>query len=328
MNAVTALQKPGRQPGIDAARFGVASLVVLLHAFASVPSTAANLGLPVWIVMACRCAVPFYFIASGYFLAPDRQSPADLVRKPLQRLLPVFLFWMIAYYLFFKVDPIRTWQLKPRDLISGGPAFHLWFLPSLGFGLAVVGLGVRVLGIRLTGLFCLAFGAYSIAYGSYHDVLGLGGEPKQGRIVIAPAFVFVGYGLSRLNLALKPAVAALLIMIANALYVAEEMLIQHWTGAPRLFSHDFTIAMFLTGSALFLFARSLAGGPLVTRAAKLGRISLGIYAAHMMTMWPLSQMIGAETLWQNAVVAALTFSLTTMLVLFVGKMPFMTRFVG
>src|SRR5579871_5387502 len=91
---VAAVRGAARNQGVDAFRYLLAYLVVLLH---SLPGNAvtADAVWPFWLSSICRAAVPFFFVASGYFLKPAPGLAAVL--KPLKRLLPVYAFWFAIY---------------------------------------------------------------------------------------------------------------------------------------------------------------------------------------------------------------------------------------
>jgi surface polysaccharide O-acyltransferase-like enzyme len=42
------------------------------------------------VKIACRVAVPFFFITSGYFMKTGSKLDIEIVLKPLRRLLPIY----------------------------------------------------------------------------------------------------------------------------------------------------------------------------------------------------------------------------------------------
>lgn len=317
--------KSYRRLGIDAFKYVLIFLVVLIHATPGGDIDSPNWA--VWFRMARRSAVPFFFIVGGYFLLPERGSALTPALKPLLRLLPVYIFWLILYILYSIAYASINRHLNPVETVAGGAAFHLWFLPALTFGLAMVGMGVRIAGVRITGLACLMLCVFGLAGSSYHDVLGLAGAARRGGVLIAPAFVFLGFCLSRIDLTVKPATAVVLVLVANALMIGEEFLIKHASGAAQLRSHAFVLSTFFIGASVFLLSKAIVAGPLVARLATLGRTSLGVYALHVMLLWPLLRLIGCANPLQTSMVAMLTFLLSTLLILRLDRIPALSRFV-
>ncbi|RYE94595.1 MAG: hypothetical protein EOO77_43990 [Oxalobacteraceae bacterium] len=90
--------RPSRDGGIDAFRYAMALLVIGLHIL---PPVAVGpdrpLGLPGWAVavdVLSRCAVPFFFITSGYYFRPDRGVWSNLQRTVV-RIAPIYIVWYV-----------------------------------------------------------------------------------------------------------------------------------------------------------------------------------------------------------------------------------------
>lgn len=317
-----------RNLGIDAGRYALGFLVVLVHALSG-NGKIENLLLTNIIKIACRAAVPFFFIASGSFCERSSSFSAQLVLKPLRRLMPIYVFWMFAYFLFLQIVPVPSvsWSFGLRDLLSGGAAFHLWFLPALGFALALVATGLKLFGTRITGLLCCGLALFSLADGAYHNVLHLAGSPKRGGLLVAPMFVYIGAMLARRAVMLRWPLLAVLVAFAYVLLVGEELMIASWAGAPALESHSFTFCTFLLGTAVFLLLRALPESKVVRGVASLGQISLAVYATHLFFLWLLLPIIGNDSVLSAVLVAAITFGSATTLSLLLRRIPIMQKFV-
>ena len=87
----------------------------------------------------------FAMVAGAVLLArPIEQAPGRFIGARWSRIMPALAFWSTFYFLW------RLWQGSPitlavlaRDLWSGQPYFHLWFL------FAIAGLYVLMPGVRL-----------------------------------------------------------------------------------------------------------------------------------------------------------------------------------
>jgi surface polysaccharide O-acyltransferase-like enzyme len=317
------LARPPRNTAIDAMRYVLAFVVVLLH---SLPS-AQQAEYPSWAAFMsifCRVSVPFFFITSGYFLKPGGRLELSVVFKPLQRLLPIYLFWMLAYFVFLQLVPIQHWSFSPRDLISGGTAFHLWFLPALGFALVLVSGGIGLIGMRATGALCLALAIFGIFRGSYHDALHLSGTAQRGGLFIAPLFVYLGVLVKTQNWSLgRWAVPA--ILVSYLLLILEEWLIYRLSDAPTFSSHDFDVATYLVGLSCFLAIRQIPASAVIDRIAWFGPLSLSVYAGHVAFLWMLAPLIGNDAVWRVTLLAVFCFGLATLLSLALMRVPGLRR---
>lgn len=126
---------------IDIAKFVMAILVMTIHISpglcGSVNDFISN-GL-------ARVAVPFFFIASGFFFFRkiDSTKLSNLL-KTLKRIFLLFLGWTVVYgiYVFFTTfvhqeQPFLQGFYFLRRHIFLNPYAHLWFLPALMIGMSL-----------------------------------------------------------------------------------------------------------------------------------------------------------------------------------------------
>lgn len=307
-----------RHAGIEAARLVLCLAVVLLHALPDLTRPAA-----IAVAAACRMAVPFFFIAAGAFLRVPARWTSQILTRPA-RVLALYGVWFVLYIFFFRVHG-PGWRPHPTDLLTGGAAFHLWFLPALAVSLMMVASGLALGLPRRTLAAAVLLAAASLAFGSYHQALGL---PllRGTRSLAAPLFVMIGVLLSRRTLRLGLAGALGLLMLAYGLELGEEWLIARLSAAPPT-SHDIILSTYLLGIAAFLVARALPPLPAVRWVAKGGRVSLGVYAAHLAILLLLSPRIGGSGLVPAFAAAAATFVVATLGCLLVGQAPLAWRLV-
>ena len=118
----------GRLGVLDQARIVAAVGVIWIHTPETEPLQATT--------VLARFVVPFFACAAGYFGAttPRLTLGTDLLRRSRQLYLK-FLAWSLVYLtarwlagaLIAKVNDFRLQPLV--DLLTGGPAYQLWFLP-------------------------------------------------------------------------------------------------------------------------------------------------------------------------------------------------------
>ncbi|MDN3563933.1 acyltransferase family protein [Paeniroseomonas aquatica] len=317
------VDKTPRQPGVDTARYGMAFLVVLLHALAMGRPPSVGTAL---ILNLCHAAVPFFFIAAGYFLPPDPAKGLSKLPKQLARLITIHLSWTAIYILFFQTIFPYDLSFQIRSLLFGGAAFHLWFLPALGAALTFVVLGRAWVGSRLTGAACFALGIVSIANGAYHDVLGLPGEGSRGGLLVAPMFVYSGTLISKFSIRHGWQSCVGFVAVAYAVLVGEEALITWLSGSGVLGSHDFVFSTLMYGAAVFMLARALPETETIRKFAFLGGLSLNIYLVHILFLWPLLKFYDVSQLWMTLLIAAVTFGLSTAFSVLLVRIPFLRYF--
>ncbi|MBQ9406331.1 MAG: acyltransferase [Desulfovibrio sp.] len=209
------MPEKGQYPGLDAMKFLMAGMVVLLHTSpvfdAPLPNLLVREGL-------ARVAVPFFFIASGYLLF-GRMSAGEVdlgrVRRYVLRIMRVYAVWVIIYLPFIL-------QIYGRDIeIYGGLAgwvwyffmpgyMHLWFLAALVLAIMLLaalrrkGWGFRrilLLGfcLYLPALWgCAYYGAFAAMFPQFlHDealmksLYILFGNPRNG---LTMGFFYVSLG--------------------------------------------------------------------------------------------------------------------------------------
>src|SRR3954467_7636131 len=93
-------EKVRRNFGFDALRIFAAAAVVLLHSTTGPDATHVSSRLAA-VRIACRFAVPFFFIAAGYFQRDVTRFEFATIARPIKRLLPLYIFWTVIYDLVF-----------------------------------------------------------------------------------------------------------------------------------------------------------------------------------------------------------------------------------
>ncbi|WP_157219938.1 acyltransferase [Flavisphingomonas formosensis] len=280
-----------RLSGIDAVRAAMAFLVIVLHAIQFGDEDRLHMTLQIFS-LPLRAAVPFFFIASGFFIKQrDRLTP-DIVVQPMIRLLPIYVFWVAVYYVAAALIPGHASAFHLRDIVMGGPAFHLWFLPALGISMVLVAVGLPVVRWRVTGIVCALIAAVGLARGSYHDVLHLHGSASRGGIMVAPLFVYLGAAIRARSLTLSSLVSLGGIAASLLALYCEEV----WIGAQThadFSSHDFALMTYPLGIFCFFLALSLPNSGIVEKIATLGKYSLGVYTSHLLFLWIAFAISGA-----------------------------------
>ena len=259
-----------------------------------------------------RFAVPVFFILSAYFWKPDElQHPFRLVARVAHRVGVPFLCWVlitIAWRAVFK--PGATLDLSPGGIAmilwTGGPAFHLWFLPALIVGTAITATAGRYLGWRATLIITLVLFVIGTGLGSYARALLDQGFPfwvDRNGVFFAPVFLVAGVLLRRHRdtVVRQPVWAvALAVMVFAAGQVAEG----YFVVSRYPLGHDYSLSTLGYGISVgILFMCTDLRGSVWSA---LGRATFTAYLVHLLVLTTLadSLKLGANSL----LLIALTFA--------------------
>lgn len=259
-----------------------------------------------------RFAVPVFFILSAYFWkAEELDHPIQLVVRVSRRVGIPFVAWVlitIAWKFVFKPSELPDFSPGGIAMIlwTGGPAFHLWFLPALIVGTAITATAGRYLGWPVTLVLTLVLFAFGMMLGAYGPILLQRTFPAwifRTGVLFAPVFLAAGVLLRRH----RDTVARLplwLIAAATALFavtqIAEGLVV--FPGYPM--GHDYSLSTLGYGLAvIMLFMRLDLRG---AWWAVLGRATFAAYLIHVLVIaiYVDSFHFGANSL----LVIALTFT--------------------
>ena len=105
---------------------------------------------------ASRFSVPVFFLMAGWFWKDSHlEDPSAASKRLLRRVGVPYVFWFVVYAALdtsaalYPPSPsagLVSYVLSP---LSGGPGFHLWFLPALFVGTTLSLFGLHLLGTRL-----------------------------------------------------------------------------------------------------------------------------------------------------------------------------------
>lgn len=258
-----------------------------------------------------RFAVPVFFIVSAYFWKPaELEQPLQLIGRVARRVGLPFIAWVLITFAWNAVfNPGRGLDLSPGGIAlilwTGGPAFHLWFLPALIVGTAIVALAGHYLGWRATTGLALVLFVLGTMIGSYIPAfLDRGFEfwVDRNGVLFAPVFLVAGVLMRRHrdDLMRVPVWLVGIAVVAFGLgQLAEGFFI-----VPRYpMGHDYSLSTLGYGLAVaLLFMRLEIRGALWS---VLGRATFTAYLGHVLV---IATLVNAFKLGdQSLLVIALTF---------------------
>jgi len=275
-----------REVGADALRIACFVGIVLIHT----NSHGGFTGYPAAGFLAdelSRFAVPSFFIVSGYFWKPEAIGFPQLPLRVARRVLPPFAVWFAIYTVLGTIGFMGAEyaQRTPLQLVtalwSGGAGYHLWFLPALIVGAAIVSVAggpksrsgfAVVLGLYLTGVL---LGTYLPA------LLGLSFPAALYRngIFFAPLFLLVGTTL-RAGSARGVATSWLVLaaIAGTALHLAEGW----WVARSFPEGHDYSIGTAVAAIAIAALATRWRGN--VGWISTLGEATFGAFLVHALVL--------------------------------------------
>jgi len=331
-----------RLDGVDAARALAIVGVVHLHLgpFRGPAWAGTTAGLASGLAsLVARVAVPFFFVAAGYFFARKvgrGACPMATFRAQALRLLKLYVAWSALYVLAAAslravnrhslaagLDAVRErvgWAAeRPVTFLLQGPQEHLWFLPALVLGSLALAAGLAA-GWSAARVAAVGGALYAVALlaGSYAATpvgFSLGFHPRNGPFV---SVLFVALGAVLASRPVARSTAALLLGAGLGLALAEALALRAAVGLD-LSAHDALLGLVLAGPGLFLVARAADGAP--AGLARAGALTLGVYAAHPLVAMPLERARPALGAAGELLVPAIVYAVTLVLAQAAARAP-------
>ncbi|WP_198038944.1 acyltransferase [Skermanella stibiiresistens] len=276
----------GRLLGIDTVRYAAFVAVVLIHTVGSDSVNEYGVNAGAVLGQMSRFAVPFFFIASGYFLAQREQKAVIALINVMKRIVPVFLFWLLFYVSITDGGIARLLNVRflLSCLVSGGPGYHLWFLPSLSLSAAML---ILLRGRGWFTIFSIAIIFYvtGLTLGSYKEILQIGFDfpfntrngPFHGFL-----FILVGYWIAKAKPVYPVWAAVSLCVLGMLLHLSEAFFLDFAHFRPFA-ANDFLLGTVPFGIGTFLLSLKLPSDiPAIRKLSDLGTYSLGLYGIHLL----------------------------------------------
>ncbi|MGF1682967.1 acyltransferase [Photobacterium minamisatsumaniensis] len=246
-----------------------------------------------------RFAVPFFFILAGYFIMPKlSESALSTLKRYSLPLLKVWLAWSVIYLAlpfnlskFFAEGYIAErsgyWGFlasNPLNTLFEGGIVHLWYIPGLLSGLAIIALCCEFKQEKLIFPIAIALYLYGLMAGSYQPIFGLEAPifTRNGPF-LSTLMVAVGFMARKHNYQLPFTIAALLAVGGMGLHLLEALfLLKQHDVAFNI--NDFLLGTPLWAAGIFFMLASRPEFGRSTQALKLGKDILGIYLVHLLVI--------------------------------------------
>ena len=198
-------------PGVNCFKLAAALFVIMIHT-SPLTSFSAEADFVLTRIIA-RTAVPFFFMVTGFFVLPKALGDTARGLRYLRRIGLIYLASVLLYF------PVNLYAGHFRGVSAGGflkmllidgTFYHLWYLPALLLGFALVWAGLKalpwkaVLGISvflyLLGLPGDSYYGFlkdgSVLRQLYDGFFHISSYTRNG-LFYAPVFLALGYAVSR-----------------------------------------------------------------------------------------------------------------------------------
>jgi surface polysaccharide O-acyltransferase-like enzyme len=323
-----------RLVGPDALRLIAIFAVVCIHAFDYPGVDHSPTGDAVLVVS--RFAVPFFFIASGFFMGRSAfQGTAAQAARIALRLSVIWLFWITVYLAISYArtgEILQFWHARTllTLVVQGYSAYHLWFIPSLMMSSVCVLMAKRLFGwtVCLVLAICsYAVGFALINYLRFPDPYTHHTIASAERTAFGFALVMGGYWLSAVRRLPGLQVSIWILLFGLCGQFIEVYLGHAITEKPVAeLEFVFSTAVFAAGAFLVALQLDLHSMPLALRLSS--RYVLGIYCVHLLFIKIIMTYAHVQsTTFTLAVIAVLSFTLSAATAVAIGFIKPLRRLV-
>jgi surface polysaccharide O-acyltransferase-like enzyme len=292
------------------------------------PTTPLTKGIELATSIVLRFAMPFFFLASGYFtggrIAREPENALRLAWKATKRLLLIFVVWSLVYAIEAPETALQLAREHPLTLLFEGTRIHLWFLVSITLTIWLFALWP----LDKKGHSFLVFGGLvfilGLLGGSYFYTpigLNLHFDTRDG-IFFSTLFFAVGVLTSLKPPKVSAGMAWGIFLVGLALFCLEAYVLwANWKILP--IRHDYLLSSIPYGIGAFLIALTpKKETQLDARLAPYAQYVLGIYVSHLLVL-DLLKPLGAlmnPILWAF-LLPALIFAIALTGVYLLSKTP-------
>ena len=198
-------------PGVNCFKLAAALFVIMIHT-SPLTSFSAEADFVLTRILA-RTAVPFFFMVTGFFVLP--KALGDTARG-LHYLRRIGLIYLASVLLYFPVN-LYAGHFRGvgvggflKMLLIDGTFYHLWYLPALLLGSALVWAGLKILPLKAVLGISVFLYLLGLPGDSYYGFLKDGSVLRQlydgffhissytrNGLFYAPVFLALGYAVSR-----------------------------------------------------------------------------------------------------------------------------------
>lgn len=338
---VTSPRRPPRLSSVDFFRVCAIFAVVCIH---TTPPENQSLPWEKWFNELCRFAVPYFFIAAGYFFSlatSDGKPIVQVFSRYAQRIVLLFLGWALFYavvppfvggqnypYPARLVEHLQDMIRFPHSFVLTGNIYHLWFLSALLQGIAIVAFFQWLKRPRLGLAFAITLLLFALLTGAYRETpvgIPLPLNTRSG-LFFSTFFVAVGAMLARRTKPIPLGAALTIFFVGLILHLAEIWFLSRAGAQPvGSFQLVFGTVPFAVGLMLIALARPGLRG---FGIHALGRYTLGIFVLHVYVIEVIKALPWLSALTEHSIAFSLVvFTVTSTIVVTMGRFEWLKSFV-
>lgn len=329
-------------------------MIVMLHVCAPVRDQWEVMVTANWFVGAIldslgRAGVPLFVMISGALLLPRKEEWSVFYKKRFSRILLPMFFWSVVFALFWQWQ----WQLKEEvtivqllvNIFSGPAYYHLWYFYML-LGLYIAAPFLQVLVQNLTKkrlefllliwilfrfLLPTIFAQVSVWFNFY---IGLGIQFNFPDLYIG--YFILGYYLHLYGIPIKLRNQGLWFFLITVLQASASALVYYKTGSYKDFMVLPSAITVLVQAILFYsWMQNLKSSTTKRWMTLISTASFGIYLIHPLIIELFHMGIGnyhidakiSDTIFSIPLTWISTFSVSTLIILILMRIPYLKRLV-
>ncbi|MGF1725016.1 acyltransferase [Photobacterium nomapromontoriensis] len=245
-----------------------------------------------------RFAVPLFFILAGYFIMPKLKiAPSVTFRCYSLPLLKIWLIWSVIYLLLpfnaeivftqgYLAERVGYWQYllqHPLNSLFEGGLVHLWYIPALLCGLAILAVCCHYKQEKWLLLVGSVLYIYGLMAGSYAPIYDLPAPifTRNGPF-LSTLMLSIGFIIHQNKLRVSSPIAASIAVIGMMLHLGEAFFLTRYDLPFN--GHDFLMGTLLWATGIFLLLANKPDFGRSTFTFAISQNTLGIYLCHMMIL--------------------------------------------
>ena len=292
--------------GIDIGKLIAAVLIVLLHAIENTNWYSCEVKF-----VLTRCAVPFFFITSGFFFCEGLKKSVDkkLYFKQYERkLIIIYTLWALIIYLPFEVKTYITKYagdsvfkivaIMLRKLFIVGPGPY-WYLMAMMLAAAIIYwcsskkesylICALVVGVLLEIMYSSFRGICSriIIFELLFKLIDFVYSWEFNFIMYGIPFMGMGYLLAKYNWTVKKRIAILVWVVSTVIRVIEYNLPIIFNNCDFVRNNNISVAFIMQALAFFMIAKEVDIKMDNKKSVTLRQFSSFIYFSHAIILYEI-----------------------------------------
>lgn len=293
-----------RNFAIDLFRLIAAFCIMTLHT--NLPGFGYEIGSI--IRLGGRWAVPFFFIATGYYLGKklsgDHEFHFILIEKNVLYLISIFLVSSLVY-IIYSISCAKFWFANDVGFLLNGTFGHLWFISSMIVGYITIWYIFNMNLKKYLPAISLVVILLAVLFDSYDLFLGKELDYTQiPRFLISIPFMYAGVFLSgkKINKSRLPVWIIIFFTGFILQYIEMAFFYKAYNYTP--YEHQMLIGTVIASISLFIICLSI--NIKENFGSRLGRkYSLFIYLYHAIGYWGIRKILSVFDLVNNEVIQIL-----------------------